>query len=111
MSMENQPLFFRCRQCGQSMDNEESTWVVDVKWPAKLKVDSEGKVAYMLAEMDDADIMQRLDFSEVICDQCRGSDVEVKEWNEPEPWMKTARDKADKEKKDKAKKDKDEEKE
>ena len=94
MFEEDRPIqFFKCRSCGRSMDDEESTWMVDVRWPVKLKVKNDGSLGYMLANMEDADIIERLDLSVVVCDECHSDDVEVKEWDATPEWAKEARKK------------------
>ena len=83
---EREPMYFKCRGCGQSMDDDESVWVVEVKWPTKIKVKSDGQIAYMLAELEDKDVIDRLNLNEIICDSCKSNDVEVKEWDETPDW-------------------------
>ncbi len=94
MFEEDRPIqFFKCRKCGCSMDDEESTWMVDVKWPVKLKVKNDGSLGYMLANMEDEDILDRLDLNVVVCNECKSDDVEVKEWDSTPDWAKAARKK------------------
>lgn len=104
MLEEDRPIqFFKCKKCGVSMDDEESTWMVDVKWPVKLKVKKDGSIGYMLANMEDEDILDRLDLSVVLCDACRSDDIEIKEWDDTPEWAVAARKKAAEEKENAAK--------
>ena len=106
MFEEDRPIqFFKCRKCGRSMDDDESTWMIDVKWPIKLKVKKDGSIGYMLAEMKDEDILQRLDLSLVICDECHSKDVEVKEWDTTPDWAVAAKEKKSDDTEEKAPKD------
>ncbi len=67
----------KCRNCGHSTDDEESTWVINARWPVKLRLTGDGSIEYMIAELEDQEVLDRLDLSKVVCDKCQGEDVEV----------------------------------
>lgn len=75
--------FLKCKSCGRSMDDEESIWVVNVKWPIKMRFNEAG-MSYMTANLDDNLIMQLIDWSEVVCDSCQSTEIEIKALGESE---------------------------
>ncbi len=75
--MIGKQLHFKCKKCGASFDDDESIWIVNVGWPVKLKVDAEGGIAYMQAELQDDEVIERVDLDEIVCENCGEAEVEV----------------------------------